>query len=189
MKWNNVRQVLALIADDTIRLVQKRYKEPRPVQGVRATWKKGKPSGWRYVSLKPQPKDNTGRLSSSLNYQIEERDGSVVLEVRGADYLEYVEKGRYPYMQNIGGGKGIPPAKLDKWIGQRDLKPRDAKGRFIAKSDKNMRAMSFMINRKIKWFGIAPSNIIRDTRAEVEDQWQEDLIEAFEMDIADELEL
>lgn len=76
----------------------------------------------------------TGSLRDSLTYNISKNKNGITIAFEGNDYAEYVDLGRRP-------GKGIPVDVLKKWL---QLKKLDT-------------SISFVINRKIREKGIAPS--------------------------------
>jgi hypothetical protein len=106
----------------------------------------------------------------------------------GLDYAWYgqaIIDGRQPWGK-FQGGKGIPVETMNKWIQQRRLKPRN-KGKFIGNSDQNKRAMSFMMNRKIKHFGIEPFDFVKMPRQITISKFLPLIKDAISKDIKNEL--
>lgn len=98
----------------------------------------------------------TGRLEESIGYYItKEKDGWTITFTM-EEYWAYIENGRKPFGQMGPPHKGIPPAILEKWIKDKGIRPRDAQGRFQALTKSNINTLSYLINRKIKHFGIEP---------------------------------
>jgi len=88
---------------------------------------------------------------------------------------DYVQNGRKP-------GKGIPLASMRNWTKMKRIQPRDmGTGRFKGKADEN--AMRFMMNRKIKHFGIEPFPFVTMARKEILPQFNKALTTAMAKDI------
>lgn len=96
-------------------------------------------------------KEATGSLIKSLDYEMIELLGDIVINITGNDYLYYVDKGRKP-------NRKAPPTKaILKWIDVKGIKGRDKKtGRFIKKE-----SAAFLIARSIGKNGIKPTNVIK----------------------------
>lgn len=86
--------------------------------------------------LKNSGHSNTGNLARSLGYEIEESKRELTLVFFGADYLEYVDKGRKP------GSKPPPIKPIKKWVKQKGIEPKAA----------------YAIAKKIGKYGIKPTN-------------------------------
>jgi len=86
--------------------------------------------------LKNAGHSNTGTLARSLDYEIEESKRELTLVFYGADYLEYVDKGRRP------GSKPPPIKPIKKWVKQKGIEPKAA----------------YAITKKIGKYGIKPTN-------------------------------
>ena len=99
--------------------------------------------------VKTRPGISNKIASSSLYNSVEVKQNNDTLEVLMNQYWKYVQSGRLP------GKKGVPLEAIEKWIGERKLKGRDDKGRFIKK-----RSFAFAIQTNIKKFGIPPSNFL-----------------------------
>ena len=102
----------------------------------------------------------------------------------------YLQEGRLP-------GKGIPPAILEAWIRKKGIRPQNLKSGGFRKSkaskkkdqegDKNVKALAFMMNRKIKFFGIEANPFMTRALAFAQPKLAEELGEAYAKDIADQL--
>lgn len=99
--------------------------------------------------VKTRPGISNKIASSSLYNSVEVKQNNDTLEVLMNQYWKYVQSGRLP------GKKGVPIEAIEKWIGERKLLGRDAKGKFIKK-----RSFAFAIQTNIKKFGIPPSNFL-----------------------------
>ena len=89
----------------------------------------------------------SGSLQNSINVGTRTTPDGTSLTVSMNDYGQWVQSGR------LKGKKGVPIDALEKWIKDRGLQGRDAKGRFIKR-----RSFAFAIQANIKKFGIRPSN-------------------------------
>lgn len=85
----------------------------------------------------------TGNLYKSLSFKRK----NLSSEFSMAYYGYWKDQGRKP-------GKGVPVDALNAWIRIKPVRPRDEKGRFIARTPATMKSLSFLINRSIKEHGI-----------------------------------
>lgn len=100
--------------------------------------------------LKDADKVATGNLAKSIDYELIEALDMISVNIKAADYFEFVDQGRQP-------GKPPPSEPIIKWAKKRNLpRFRDKKGRFI--SDK---ARGFIIARAIGKNGIKPTNVVK----------------------------
>ena len=96
-------------------------------------------------------KEATGSLVKSLDYELIELLGDIVINITANDYLYYVDKGRKPNR------KAPPSGVIVKWMDVKGIKGRDKKtGRFIKKE-----SAAFLIARSIGKKGIKPTNVIK----------------------------
>jgi len=114
-------------------------------------------------------KTNTGNLKKSLRFEVRQDAERIVMELKGADYSEYVRLGVQgagpgknrapgsPFKYGTGSGKkGGLRASINKWAIQKGLDGiRDKKGRFIKRKN-----LVFLISRSIYRFGITPTNFV-----------------------------
>lgn len=133
----NTEDVLNQLGSDIVRLAKINLGATRVVDGRR-----------RRI-------DNSGTLRNSLSYNVVMLPtGGYRVEIQMADYGINVDQGRKP-------GKGIPIAELKAWIKSKPIRLRDLKtGRFLPTTDRGINTLSFLINRKIREKGIAPTNFI-----------------------------
>jgi hypothetical protein len=84
--------------------------------------------------------------------------------------------------------KESPQAALNEWMKMKRLRPKDpSSGQFIKNTASNRKAMSFMINRKIKWFGIEPFDFVKMPRTYTMDKYRVKITEAVRQDITNNL--
>lgn len=142
----------------------------------RSKWKNGKPYNTRIKTLRASH-SASGNLISSIAVQ----KSNIGYAVRMNEYGVFVNDGREK-------GKGIPVAQMNKWIKQKRLKPRDLQtGSFKKNTVKARESMSFMMNRKIKYFGIEPFPFIQMSRETAIYQYKDKLKQATKKDIINNL--
>lgn len=88
---------------------------------------------------------NTGRLSNSLEPEVEYNDGVYSLLIDGESYAKYIESGRKP-------GKGAPIQVINEWV--------RTKG-FRTSPGVTVESIGFLINRKIREKGIPARPFIK----------------------------
>jgi len=122
-------------------------------KSYRSSWKNGKPYNTRVKTFTASHSASGGLINS---IQVFKSNQGYAVSI--AKYGEYINDGRQK-------GKGIPIAKMDAWIRQRRLKPRNLNtGAFIKNTPQNRKAMGFMMNRKIKYFGMEAFPFIKMSR-------------------------
>lgn len=134
----------------------------RPRTAIRASWEKVG-DGWKVVT--DQRKTFRGNYVASGNLVKSIRPFSKGLEfgMTALWYAEAIRAGRKPWPNSkYKGNKYIPPDAMKEWTQNKRLRPRDIKtGQFIPNTEKNRNAMRFLMNRKIKYFGIEPFDFKR----------------------------
>lgn len=86
----------------------------------------------------------SGKLLRSLDYEVVEVLGNLIIRVSSEDYLDFVDKGRKP-------GKRPPIGPIKKWIDNRKISPKN-------KQTKDQ--LAFAIAKSIGKKGIKPTNVI-----------------------------
>ena len=76
------------------------------------------------------------------------------INLYGEAYLQYVDEGTEGFTPNIGA--------LKRWIGEKPVTLKDAKGNTLPTNDSNVNSLAYLIARKINRDGIAPANFIRE---------------------------
>lgn len=101
--------------------------------------------------LKSADKVATGALIKSLDYDLIEALDTIAVNIKAANYLSVVDKGRKKNK------KQPPQDAILKWVKVKPLpRWRDKKGRFISK-----KSQAFLIARAIGRDGIKPTNVIK----------------------------
>jgi len=127
--------------------------------------------------------DSSGKLRNSITSELKTRtdDGRFSKGFIIFKMLEYglnVDKGRRA-------GKGVPPQALIDWINQRPpkIRLRDQKtGSFIKKTESRVKGLAYVINRKIKKYGIPATNFFTDAYESQEDKFMAEMQEAIAQD-------
>lgn len=107
-----------------------------------------------------KPIDSTGKLKESLKTHMTKssmknfaQGGSFALGIRGNSYGEKVDEGT----------KQVADVdELVDWIKSKPVRLRDARGKFITRSDAAIRTIAGLIRRKIRTYGSEPTNFIDD---------------------------
>jgi hypothetical protein len=140
-------EALTLFADNVIREARIELSAKQPRKSYRAQWKGGQLVGYQ-VTTKRYASDNTGALASSLRYEIKEISGNYIVVFSAADYWYYVNFGRKA-------GKYAPVSVIEEWVRSKPIRPQLGGGKGFAKvTPQTLKSLSFLINRKIKTFGI-----------------------------------
>lgn len=143
--------------------------------GIRANWKR---AGKNWMAYNIKKKTYTSRISASgnLTQNIKvARVGNLDWEVIMPFYSKFIIEGRSK-------GKGIPIKIMDKWIRQKRIKPRGGDGKFTKMSKESL---GFLMNRKIKYFGIEGYDFVSPEREAVKKRFKSALTRALNQDIKD----
>lgn len=186
-KFPRLEEVLTEMGDWVVKKAKQNLGARQTRKNVRAKWKDGRPTSFEFRKAR-RDLNASGRLQKSLGYELKEDGQSIVVKYKGLDYGFYLDRGRYPFMKGMAQGKGITPAKMRDWIAASRIQPRDlTTGQFIEKTESNMRSMAFLMNRKIKWFGIEPTHFFSEPEEQARDKYEQKIIEAFEEDIRNQV--
>ena len=155
--YKNTEKVLKAAADFFASQARLELKATRPRTAIRADWKKVG-NGWQVVGVRKQKFRAPYVASGNLVNSIKPISRGLEFGISMDWYGQAIIKGRKPWPNaEFKGDKGIPLATMKSWATMKKMKPKDpATGKFLENSDKNKRAMQFMMNRKIKHFGIEP---------------------------------
>ena len=127
--------------------------------------------------------DNSGKLRNSITSELKTRteDGRFSKGYIIFKMLEYglnVDKGRRA-------GKGVPPQVLIDWIKKKPLRIRDLEtGSFVKQTESRVKGLAYVINRKIKKYGIPATNFFTDAYESQEDKFMAEMQEAIAQDNA-----
>jgi len=117
-------------------------------------------------------------LSDSLKFKVKVYpSGALEMDFSAVDYFKNVEEGRKP-------GSMPPPSAIAKWINDKPIKLRGAKGKFIKKTPANINSAAFGIAMNIKTYGIEPTFFFRDAFAMHRKRLAPEIIEAYGKDSA-----
>lgn len=148
----DVANLLDSIGKDVALEAKRNLGTTRDRFSIRAKWKKGKPISYERRKKKGKS-DNTSKLRNSITWTV--KDGKLQWEMEG--YGQFVEEGRKGkklnrHLETKGGF--IPVSELRKWMRQKPIRMQKEGGGFMKQDEKAVKALSYLINRKIKWFGI-----------------------------------
>lgn len=115
-------------------------------------------------------KKATGNLIESVKTEITVSGTTVSVILNVADYYKWVELGRKP-------GKFPPIAKIQQWIKDKPIIPREIGGRLPTEKQ-----LSYLISRKIANEGIEPGNQLKSTIDELNSIYIDKLITALKED-------
>ena len=182
MKYKITEGVVKEAADFMAKAVRLTLQAKHPRTAIRASWKKTG-GGWQPVNVVKQKVRANYVASGTLVKSIEPFVNKLEFGVEYNQTGEFLRQGRQPFGKNKG-GKGIPVNSMHQWAKMRGLRLRDLKNnQFIENSEKNRKAMSFMMNRKIKYFGIEPFDFLKMPRVYTLDKFRVKIIESVKQDI------
>jgi hypothetical protein len=145
-------------------------------KSYKSKWRNGKPYNTSVKTFR-----GNHNASGNLIKSIKVVKSNIGYAVKINDYGEFVNDGRNK-------GKGIPISAINKWIKQKNLKPRDIKtGSFKKNTPAARKSMAFMMNRKIKYFGIEPYPFIKMSRETTVYQFKDTIKNAMKKDIMNNL--
>lgn len=172
--YKNSQQVVADYSNKWAIACRQMLEVKRPRTSIRAKWKRVG-NGWQVVSVTKKTFRGNYVASGQLVNSIQSAPNGLNMGITMNRTADYVQNGRKP-------GKGIPIDSMRNWTKMKRLQPRDlGTGRFKGNADKQ--AMQFMMNRKIKHFGIEPFPFVRMARAEVLPKFNKALTTAMAKDI------
>lgn len=126
--------------------------------------------------------NSSGQLRDSLDYSVVKTDSGFRFVFVMEEYGAVVDAGRKA-------GKGVPIADLKEWIRIKPIRYRDAQGRFRRMTDARLNTLTFLINRKIKRDGIAPTNFLSQPFDKLNRDLPENIQQALLTDIVEVLDL
>jgi hypothetical protein len=152
-----VKAAIFLAAQAKLELSAKRTRV-----SIRAKWKKVG-DGWEVEESQKKTFRGNYIATGNLFKSIKPISKGLEFGMTALWYADAIRAGRKPWPQSkFEGNIGIPPDKMSEWTKNKRLRPRDLKsGQFIQNNRNNRNAMNFLMNRKIKHFGIQPFDFKR----------------------------
>jgi hypothetical protein len=145
----------------------------RKKTGIRANWKRaGK--NWMAYNIRKSTYTSAISASGNLAQNIKvTKSETYEYEITMPFYAKFLIEGRKK-------GKGIPINVMNKWIRQKRIKPRGGDGKFTKISKESL---GFMMNRKIKYFGIEGFDFVTPEREQIIKRYKSALSRAMNIDI------
>lgn len=153
--------------------LQSAMRRKRKRTSLRVKWaRNGK--GWKPLSVKKGSYTSNIVASGYLmnNTKVVSK-GPMDYSVTMPSYAKFLIEGRKK-------GKGIPVRNMASWIQQKRIKPKNEQGQF-KKMDK--RTLGFLMNRKIKYFGIEGYDFVAPERKDILRRYNSALSKAMNQDI------
>lgn len=182
MKYKLTEEVVKEAAAFMSKAVKLTLEAKHPRVAIRASWKKTG-GGWTPVNVVKQKVRANYIASGTLVKSITPFAQGLEFGVEYAQTGEFLRQGRQPFGKNKG-GKGIPIDTINNWTKMRRIKPKDlSNNQFIKNTQANRNAMGFMMNRKIKHFGIEPFDFLKMPRVYTLDKYRSKIVESVKKDI------
>lgn len=163
MELTNYNKAKADVCRMIIEASRKNLKTPHRRVSFRIKWEKWGPHWYvksATASVFTAASKTTGDLSRSMKYEVKDDD----LYIKTLNYGRWVDLGRLP-------GKYVPVKDLEEWMDKKGIK-----------------APSFVLNRKIKFFGIQASKFLTNAVNELSPIIPEILMDAYMKDLVIELD-
>lgn len=159
-------------------------KAKRPRTAIRATWKKIG-NTWEPEFVRKQKIRAPFVASGNLVNSIKPIADGLEFGISMAWYGDAIRKGRKPWPgAQFNGDKGIPPTSMKQWAQMKRLRPKDPKtGQFLGNNEKTQKAMRFLMNRKIKHFGIEPFDFQKIALATTLSKYRSKINDSIKQDI------
>tara|TARA_R100001443_G_scaffold47799_1_gene60278 strand:- start:9533 stop:10072 length:540 start_codon:yes stop_codon:yes gene_type:complete len=146
--------------------------------------------------LDQKDKNTTGKLRKSLRYKVIENENGFDIKFYASKYAAFVNKGvsgtqtTRTYIDKDGKRKRSPfkfkkqppSSVIQSWIGNKGIKGRDRKGRFITR-----KSLAFLIARSIKRKGIPAASFYTQPLSYSFNLFQKELVKNFKTDILNEI--
>lgn len=172
--FKNSEQVVAEYSNKWAIACRAMLELKRPRTSIRAKWKKVG-QGWTPISVTKKTFRGNYVASGQLVNSIQAQPKGLSLGITMNKTADYVQNGRKP-------GKGIPLDSMRNWTKMKRIQPRDlSTGKF--KSKATAESMRYLMNRKIKHFGIEPFPFVTMARQEILPSFNKALTKAMAMDI------
>lgn len=186
--YPSTEKLLVKVADFYAAQARLELQAKRPRTAIRASWKKVG-TGWQVVGVRKQKYRAPFVASGNLVKSIQPIAKGMEFGIKMDWYGDAIRKGRKPWPDaKFNGDKGIPLTTMKSWAQMKRLRPKDPEsGQFLPPNDKNKRAMQFMINRKIKHFGIEPFDFQSIALKTTLSKYRDDINKAIKQDIEGQL--
>ena len=161
-----IDKALLTYAEDVIAEAKKQLRKTRTREGKEATWKNGRPTSARTTRHTGRI-SNTGSLSNSMKARVSGRNSS---QISMLAYGQAINDGRRK-------GKGVPAHALRSWIRRK------------VRSEVDEKSLSFLINRKIKFFGIEPTHFLDDSFEIVDSRNNDYIYDAMYNEVLEDIKL
>lgn len=180
VNWRNTERAVSEASEYMAKQARLELEAKRPRTSIRARWRKiGKT--WQAVGNRKQKIRKNFVASGALVRSIESAPDGTSIGISALWYAQAIIEGRKPWRgAGFNGDKGIPLSTMKKWTEVRRLRPTDPQtGEFLKNIEigkrggrkDNKRIMRFLMNRKIKNFGIEPFDFVgiaRETTIAIE---------------------
>lgn len=148
-------------AEDVISQASIELKAKHPKKVYRANWSGSGRSLKAFnvqVKTKRYSSETTGRLRESLKFKVTQtKRGRWRLQIQAEPYWYYVNFGRRP-------GKYAPPPVIQSWVRKKGIQPQALDGGGFKKRKRgDLESMAYLMNRKIKYFGIEGTKFLTKT--------------------------
>lgn len=120
----------------------------------------------------------SGELLNSCEYIIEKDDRQIEVSLSLAEWWKFVEYGRKP-------GKFPPPDKIRDWVRIKPVVPREGSNGKLPTEQQ----LTYLISRKIALEGIEASNNLTRSVKEINEDFDERIMEAINKDIEENLDV
>lgn len=153
---------------------------------IRASWRKTG-NRWQPVMVSKQRIRKNFTASGNLVRSIRSTATGTQISLSMDWYAEAIIQGRKPWDKaKFSGRRGIPLDSISRWARVRRLRPKNpATGEFIANTQANRSAALFMMNRKIKYFGIEPFDFMKIAQESTVHKYEKQITAALKLDIID----
>lgn len=178
---DNVEQVLDTFMSEVVRLAKINLGARRSVEDARGR------SRSRII-------DNSGALRNSLAYTLNVTPNAFSVEALMEDYGAFVDSGRDGSKKkydksgtlNPGAGSGsfAPSQPIQNWVRTKPIRYRNAEtGTFERMTESRVKGLAYVINRKIKEWGIPPTRFFSEPFEAKFRDLPDEFVEAFALDM------
>jgi len=172
--FKNSERVVAEYSDKWAIACRSLLETKRPRTSIRAKWKKVG-SSWQVISSTKRTFRGNYVSSGELVNSIQPNPQGLTLGIKMNKTGQYVQSGRKP-------GKGIPLDAMRNWVKMKRIQPRDlSTGKY--KSKTTIGTMMYLMNRKIKYFGIEPFPFVAMAQKQILPKFNKALAQAMAKDI------